>query len=1114
MSTDSPASSSSAWNTALRTVMTRLGVPLGSAEDVLRAGLWYAIFVGAITITKSGSNALFLARADAKLLPALYVIVALAVTVATSVLARFLTKYPSGRVVLVGPALGAVLLIASCLAAEFKLVGATGVLYVLGEVAATAGNVLFWARLADCLSAREQKRAVGFISAGGMIGSAIAGFGVVLLTQWISAAYLVVVAQLVVLLSMRLLVKMRDRAVEMPTANANTGASNHKLSLLDGMRYLALEKHPRAVAALVALFAALGAVTDFVFRTASLELKSEAEMANLFGILNGVVGIVVVFFQLFVTTRLLASVGIFLFLAIIPFLLFTSSVAALLWPQGFVLLVAIKGIEMAGAYSLNQAGISLLYNPLPHFVRSTVRTLIDGAIKKIGAAIAGVGLALVAQMFPQSIDVPLVCAGSLLTLLLLPLVRRSYLAALEYKLGVGRSQPLTTLDPQDPITRKILLKALRSDDAEHLLAALEALGRGYTLPPRRLLQLLNHADERVRLAALQRVPERRSTALAEILLRVIRLDAAAKPRAEALRAVYKILQDDAAFIVVPQLQSDVPALVCTAISLLSNMKDPKLQQQAQEKLDVLLKNLRHENAEWRRALVGLLGELGSRGEKKYDAILTQLIDDRDSSVAIYTIRAIARESHDDHIAPLLEHLHDPALHSEVEKAVSAYGDRAVPVLATLLDDQTKPLLQRTRIPKILAAIGTKTAAEALLFSNPRDDAFLQLRIAEALLNIIVVASAMELDQERLREAIQRRLEASRGWNALLRAGHLAVPPTSPQARRAERLLRRLIRERALQSLYVLLLLLCAYRDLDTRNMKRAFKLISEAIHRDDKSRSHNTVQDAVDFIDVGLAGSRWRNPVLAAVEEMLQESKIGVVHEQQDGQKDVEELLNEQFLWGHMLLRIVDARDPLLQALSRLALSSSDTLPPLLGIEELWSPSFDEEIGTASPETPSRAQQADAENIQNFAREPMDANVVERLFLLENVDLFEGLSVDDLTAIAHIATEMTVDPGSILYQEGDTDDTLYIVVSGNLLLTKQGRMVMRLTAGESAGQVSFLDQGPRPVRAQVASDAPARLLAVEREAFMELLTDRPSLMKAFLGVLAQRLRALIERTQR
>lgn len=142
----------------------------------------------------------------------------------------------------------------------------------------------------------------------------------------------------------------------------------------------------------------------------------------------------------------------------------------------------------------------------------------------------------------------------------------------------------------------------------------------------------------------------------------------------------------------------------------------------------------------------------------------------------------------------------------------------------------------------------------------------------------------------------------------------------------------------------------------------------------------------------------------------------------------------------------------------------------------------------------------------------MADDLIERLFLLEDVDIFHGLSADDLLAIAALATELVVDAGHVLYREGDTsNNSLYVICDGVIELTRQGRQIMTLHAGESAGQVSFVDKGPRPVTARVSDAGASRLLVVEREQFFDLMADRASLMHGFFDVLANRLRALIDK---
>ncbi|MFH1812257.1 MAG: cyclic nucleotide-binding domain-containing protein [Pseudomonadota bacterium] len=121
--------------------------------------------------------------------------------------------------------------------------------------------------------------------------------------------------------------------------------------------------------------------------------------------------------------------------------------------------------------------------------------------------------------------------------------------------------------------------------------------------------------------------------------------------------------------------------------------------------------------------------------------------------------------------------------------------------------------------------------------------------------------------------------------------------------------------------------------------------------------------------------------------------------------------------------------------------------------------------------------------------------------------------MDDLAALAAITSEREVAPGEIIYHEGDAGDAMFIIVDGEVELLKGGSPFLKFHSGETLGQVSFMDGGPRPVTARVVpGPLGVHLLVIERTAFMDLLSDRFELVTGLFAVLAQRLRTLIELT--
>ena len=133
--------------------------------------------------------------------------------------------------------------------------------------------------------------------------------------------------------------------------------------------------------------------------------------------------------------------------------------------------------------------------------------------------------------------------------------------------------------------------------------------------------------------------------------------------------------------------------------------------------------------------------------------------------------------------------------------------------------------------------------------------------------------------------------------------------------------------------------------------------------------------------------------------------------------------------------------------------------------------------------------------------------IIDRLFMLEGVALFQGLSVDALTKVAAVMREGRAAPHQSIFLQGESSDSMYVIVAGEVRLLKDAVPLMELQPGDAFGQVALLDGGPRAVTAQ-AQEAGAEYLALERAPLMDLLAEEPALHQGLLLVMAQRLREL------
>jgi len=85
---------------------------------------------------------------------------------------------------------------------------------------------------------------------------------------------------------------------------------------------------------------------------------------------------------------------------------------------------------------------------------------------------------------------------------------------------------------------------------------------------------------------------------------------------------------------------------------------------------------------------------------------------------------------------------------------------------------------------------------------------------------------------------------------------------------------------------------------------------------------------------------------------------------------------------------------------------------------------------------------------------------------------FEKLSEKELADLYNLAQIKTLEPGEILIQEGDIDQTAYIILEGQLKIIRtidgKQQMVGLLVPGDWVGEISFVKQLPRTATAQAA----------------------------------------------
>lgn len=140
----------------------------------------------------------------------------------------------------------------------------------------------------------------------------------------------------------------------------------------------------------------------------------------------------------------------------------------------------------------------------------------------------------------------------------------------------------------------------------------------------------------------------------------------------------------------------------------------------------------------------------------------------------------------------------------------------------------------------------------------------------------------------------------------------------------------------------------------------------------------------------------------------------------------------------------------------------------------------------------------------------MKLTTVEKVILLQRVDLFEEVPTRQLAYLAAVADEARLSSDEVVYREGDSSDGLYLVVEGEVVLEKDGRTITVAGPDDAFGSWSLFDDEPRVVTATARVDS--RVLKVAKDDFIDLLADHVKITQGILRKMAQRMRGLLERT--
>ena len=136
-------------------------------------------------------------------------------------------------------------------------------------------------------------------------------------------------------------------------------------------------------------------------------------------------------------------------------------------------------------------------------------------------------------------------------------------------------------------------------------------------------------------------------------------------------------------------------------------------------------------------------------------------------------------------------------------------------------------------------------------------------------------------------------------------------------------------------------------------------------------------------------------------------------------------------------------------------------------------------------------------------------NIKERLGYLRDIDLFESFAEEDLLNFAKNLTEVMLEPGEILFREGDPGQDMFILMDGTMKILKNGRVITITEAVDYVGEMAIIEEKPRS--ATVEAIAPCLLLKITSQDFQEFFARQPSSLVSLMKSLSRKIRVDTER---
>ena len=740
----------------------------------LKASLMFIyglLLISVVMMLKSVRLSLFVTESGASKLPFVYVLVALASAFVAWFYSKHSKRFKLNQIIYATFGFSILFLFVFwfLLRIEYQAGWIPYVLYIWVAMFSVLTGNQFWLLANDIYDAREAKRLFGFIGAGAISGGILGGLLVNFLAIRVGTANLIFFCIGFLLLCLLIVYWIWEKSTHsLVKKKPRSGIRVIQTSSSDNpLKLLTSSKHLVYLSCIISLGVIVGNMADYQFGVIAERTFTDADrLTAFFGLMSFLLSILSLGIQLFLTSRVLKSLGVIATLFFLPAGLFIGAVAIFINPALWSAIL-IRISDGSFKHSTNRSGLELLALPIPPDIKTRARAIIDVFLKNFARGIAGIGL--IGLTMGLKLSLPIL---SLIMIVLIVLwvsliikARREYVAAFRQaieKRTINLDEQALNLE--DAAVFESFLQTLEGNNERQILYVLHLLEdvENKDLIPH-LKRLISHPSPEIRTLVLrmgQKYQELDLKADAQDLLE----DQDLKLQCEAVCYLYNKSEDKIStlkhYLEDENSRIKIAALICAASEWREN-KDIRQEIDMRQHLSNMLESAEHRIVdEDQKSFIKIqtAHAIGKTQDPDLTKYLYTLVEDNSTEVMKAAISNIGQAPTPEFLPVLINHLNTKHIRKTVRESLAEYGEDVIENMEEYLQEEFEDRRKQVAILKVLSLIGSQKSVNLLWKVMKNEDRHTRFEAIRALSKLRIRFPSLRFDQQIIRTHIDNEIE--------------------------------------------------------------------------------------------------------------------------------------------------------------------------------------------------------------------------------------------------------------------------------------------------------------------------------------------------------------------